>query len=274
MRPLLAAVFPILDRRLRPASPAPIAVGLSGGGDSLALLLVARAWALAHGRQILALTVDHGLNPDSAGWTRVCAETAERLGVGFRALRWTGDKPATGLPAAARAARQALLAEAAREAGAKVLLLGHTADDLAESAAMRAEGSTVQDAREWSPSPAWPEGRGVFLLRPLLAVGRAALRDHLREVGETWIDDPANEDVRFARARARMLRSSPRSGEGDPAEQGGGAGAGSTGKTGIQGMAAGHHAGPTTTLRVAMKKSAWSPPVPGNETSSSRWSHG
>ena len=256
-RVLLQSVFPILDRRLRPASPAPLAVALSGGGDSLALLLITRAWAAVHGRSVIALTVDHGLSPASADWTRLCGETAARLGVGFRALTWTGDKPATGLPAAARAARHALLAEAARQAGARVLLMGHTADDLTESAAMRAEGSTVPDAREWSPSPAWPEGRDVFLLRPLLGVSRATLRDWLREADEPWIDDPANEDVRFARARARHAQSSPRSGEGDHAEHGGGGCAGAPGPTGIQDPAAGVRADPSTALRAVPLPTAW-----------------
>jgi len=164
------------------------------------------------------LTVDHGLNPASEGWTLRCGETAARLGLDFRALRWDGDKPATGLPAAARAARHALLADTAREAGAKVILMGHTADDLTEAAAMRAEGSSVSDPAEWAPSPAWPEGRDVFLLRPMLDVRREALRDRLRGQDETWIDDPANEDVRFARARARKARSSPACWGGGPPE--------------------------------------------------------
>ena len=260
-------VFPILDRRLRPASTAALAVGLSGGGDSLALLLIVKAWADAHGRRVVALTVDHGLNPASAGWTDRCRETAARLGVDFRALVWTGDKPAAGLPAAARQARHALLAEAARELGARELLLGHTADDLSESAAMRAEGSTVSDAREWGPSPAWPEGRGVFLLRPLLGVSRAALRDHLAEAGETWIDDPANEDVRIARARARTAQSSPRSGEGDPAEQGGGTGAGPSGQTGIRDVTAAVRSDPSTTLRVVPLPTLWGGLVLSKSTS-------
>ena len=198
-----------LDRRLRKQVAAPLAVAFSGGGDSLALLLAAKGWADVNGRSVLALTVDHGLNPAAAGWTDRCRETAARIGVGFRALHWTGDKPSTGLPAAARAARHALLADAAREAGAAVILMGHTADDLSEAAAMRVEGSTVPDPAEWSPSPAWPEGRGVFLLRPMLGLRRADIRDWLRARGETWIDDPANEDMRFARARARSTLSSP-----------------------------------------------------------------
>src|SRR6185437_3124426 len=85
--------------------------------------------------------------------------------------------------------------------------MGHTADDLLEAAAMRTEGSTVPDPREWALSPAWPEGRGVFVLRPLLETRRAELREWLSVRGETWIDDPANEDARFARSRARSLLS-------------------------------------------------------------------
>ena len=203
-RPALEAqVHTRLDARLNPVADAPLAVALSGGSDSLALTLIAAGWARGRGRPLLILTVDHGLRPDSAGWTQTCAAHADRLGAAFRALAWTGDKPPAGLPAAARQARHALLAAAAREAGAKVVLMGHTADDLAESAAMRAAGATVPDAREWGPSPVWPEGRGVFLLRPLLGQRRDELRAWLAARGETWIEDPANADLRFARARAR-----------------------------------------------------------------------
>jgi tRNA(Ile)-lysidine synthase len=193
----------ILDDRLLPASPRPLAVAFSGGGDSLALLLAAEAWARRRDRKLLALTVDHRLQPQSRAWTDACAATAARLGVRFEALAWDGGKPAQGLPAAARAARHRLLAAAARRAGARVILIGHTADDLLEASAMRQAGSTTPDPRAWSPSPSWPQGRGVFLLRPLIGVRRAAIRRWLSGRGEGWIDDPANDDPRFARARAR-----------------------------------------------------------------------
>jgi tRNA(Ile)-lysidine synthase len=199
----LGQIQAALDRRLDPGSAAPLAVGFSGGGDSLALLRLTLDWARAHGRPVLSLTVDHQLQPQSAAWTRDAVAKARALGAEARSLVWTGDKPATGLSAAARRARHALLAEATRAAGAKVLLLGHTADDLAEAAAMRAEGSTVSGPRDWAPSPVWPEGRGVMLLRPLLGSRRADLRAWLSGQGETWLDDPANDDPRSARARAR-----------------------------------------------------------------------
>jgi tRNA(Ile)-lysidine synthase len=178
-------------------------VALSGGGDSLALTLIADAWARARGRELVILTVDHRLRPESVFWTRRCAAVAERLGRPFRPLAWEGEKPTTGLPAAARSARHRLLADAARSAGARVLLMGHTADDIAETHAMREAGSTTPNAREWSPSPVWPEGRGVFVLRPMLGQRRADLRAWLEGRDETWIDDPSNDDPRFARSRAR-----------------------------------------------------------------------
>ena len=205
---LLALTGGAFERRLDPDSDAPVAVGFSGGGDSLALLLAARAWTRAAGRRLLALTVDHGLQPQSGAWTRSALATARSLGVESLALAWHGDKPADGLPARARRARHALLAEAARAAGARVILLGHTRDDLMESAQMRAEGSSPGDPREWAPSPVWPEGRGVFLLRPLLGAGRAELRALLSGTGLDWIEDPANDDPAFARARARAAPSS------------------------------------------------------------------
>ncbi len=200
---LEARVGAILDRRLSRNTDAPVALALSGGGDSVALLALAADWAKTNGRKLFALTVDHGLQADSPRWTTVARDAASRVGAEWRGLVWDGVKPATGLPAAARAARHALIADAAREAGAAVVLFGHTRDDVREADRMREEGSTLGHVREWSPSPAWPEGREVFVLRPLLQTSRAALRDHLRARGLDWIEDPANTDLRYARSRAR-----------------------------------------------------------------------
>jgi tRNA(Ile)-lysidine synthase len=206
--PMAPSPPPAFDRWLNGPAGAPLAVALSGGGDSLALLHLAKAWADRAGRRLIALTVDHGLQAASGDWSRFAAERAARLGVPHQVLPWLGAKPERGLPAAARAARQALLAEAARSAGAHVILMGHTADDLLEAETMRAAGASAPSPRAWSPSPAWPEGRGVFVLRPLLDHRRAGLRALLEDIGESWIEDPANDDPRFARtlARRRLTR--------------------------------------------------------------------
>lgn len=198
-----AQVDAVFGRRLLSHDDRPLAVALSGGGDSLALLLLTAAWARANGRRMIALSVDHGLQPESAAWQAFAHDAARRAGAAWTGLSWTGPKPSSGLAAAARRARHGLIADAAREAGASVVLMGHTADDLAESAWMRREGSSLGDPREWAPSPAWPEGRGLMILRPLLGVGRTELRAWLTARGQTWIDDPANADPAHARVRAR-----------------------------------------------------------------------
>jgi len=68
---------------------------------------------------------------------------------------------------------------------------------------MRAHGSTLGELRDWSPSPTWPEGRGLMLFRPLLRERRESLRTWLRARRMDWVEDPANHDERFLRARAR-----------------------------------------------------------------------
>ncbi len=192
-----------LDRRLDPAASCPLAVAFSGGGDSLATLLAATSWGDRVGRNVVALTVDHDLNPQSPGWTADAERMAKRLGASWIGLKWMGDKPTTGLPAAARQARHRLLAQGARAVGARVVLFGHTIDDCAESQLIRQATPGLGYLREWSPSPVWPEGRDLFVLRPLLLARRADLRDWLNGLGLNWIEDPANSDLRYARSRAR-----------------------------------------------------------------------
>lgn len=197
-------MFARLSARLDPGSNRPIAVGLSGGGDSLALLALTCEWAKQAGRPVLALTVDHRLNPQSAEWTQRAGQMARALGADWRSLTWAEARAGSAVQERARLARHTLLAEAAREAGASMLLLGHTANDVAENHWMRDEGTSVGSLREVTPSPVWPQGRGVTLLRPLLAEGREPLRQWLREQGLGWIDDPANLDPQYARIRARQ----------------------------------------------------------------------
>jgi len=183
----------------------------------MALLHLLADWARRRGRRVLAVTVDHGLNPASRAWGQSCRRACAALGVGWTERCWVGDKPTTGLTAAARSARHALIADAAREAGARVVLMAHTADDIAESDWMRERGSTLGHLREWSPSPAWPQGRSLMLLRPMLEERREALRGVLAARGASWIEDPGNADVRFGRSRARsaLAAETPQAGPSD-----------------------------------------------------------
>lgn len=195
-----------LSQYLDAGSDAPIAVGFSGGSDSLAVLVATLAFAKAHGRRVLAMTVDHDLQAASRAWTADCAAMATRLGAEPVALIWKDNRPlgSNGLTALARQARHRLLAKAARQHGARVLVLGHTRSDRAEGDWMRSRGSNLGQLRVWSPSPVWPEGRGLCVLRPLLELTRDDLRAELEAGGLGWIDDPANLDPRYMRSRARQ----------------------------------------------------------------------
>src|SRR5207302_5384391 len=96
------------------AAPA-IVLAVSGGPDSIALMWLAARWrrALANGPRLIAVTVDHGLRSEAAREARLVKRLARSLDLPHRTLRWTGVKPKTGLPAAAREARYRLLAQAA-----------------------------------------------------------------------------------------------------------------------------------------------------------------
>src|ERR1700674_712768 len=97
-----------------------LVLAVSGGPDSIALMWLAARWrgALSRGPHLFAVTVDHGLRAESAREARDVKRLAHALGVSHRTMRWTGEKPNSGVPAAARAARYRLLATVARQNGA------------------------------------------------------------------------------------------------------------------------------------------------------------
>jgi len=183
-------------------SPA-LAVAVSGGSDSLGLGLLLAEWVRERDGRLMVLTVDHGLRVEAAAeCKRVAAIFAAIPNCSAHILRWDGEKPVHGLQAAARTARYALLAEWCRAHGVLHLAVGHTADDQAETVAMRqAHGSGPSGLAGMAALR--PEN-GVRLLRPLLPISRAAIRDWLRMRGRSWIDDPSNELLKFERVRVRQ----------------------------------------------------------------------
>lgn len=180
-----------------------LAVGVSGGADSLGLALLAHDWAVGQGGFILALTVDHGLRPESADEAQRVGHWLAARGIEHRILRWEGVKPSTGIQAAARVARHRLLAERCRDEGILHLALAHHRDDQAETVLLRfARGSGVDGLAGMAPVRA--EG-GVRLIRPLLDLPHARLVATCRAFGQEWIEDPSNRNPAFARARLRAV---------------------------------------------------------------------
>ncbi len=195
------------DKRLNALSPGrKIAVALSGGPDSLALLLHAARWAKRRkGGSVLALTVDHGLRAEAADEARQAGVQARALGVSHRILRWTGAKPSHGIQAAAREARYALMAQACREEGVGELLLAHHLEDQAETFLLRlARGSGVDGLSAMAATRDYDgQAPRLRLLRPLLDVPRARLAASVAKAGLTPAQDPSNEDDRYERVRLR-----------------------------------------------------------------------
>jgi tRNA(Ile)-lysidine synthase len=182
-----------------------LVLAVSGGPDSIALMWLVARWrkALARGPHLLAVTIDHGLRREAAREARDVKRLALMLGVAHRTMRWTGAKPKSGVPAAARAARYQLLARAARSSGASHVFTAHTRDDQAETLLMRllrgsGIGGLAAMARE--------SGReGVFIARPFLNISKSQLIATLETAGVSYADDPTNRDISFTRPRIRKV---------------------------------------------------------------------
>jgi tRNA(Ile)-lysidine synthase len=189
-------------------------LAVSGGADSTALLVLAARWTKRlekrrkHPPKLIAVTIDHGLRPQSAREATAVKRLSRRLGVPHRTLRWRGKKPKTGLQEAARNARYRLLAEAAARAGYDHILTAHTLDDQAETVLFRlARGSGLTGLSAMAHAAAIPAGRemAIFLVRPLLRVAKGRLVATLKAASIDHSEDPTNLDPRFTRTRLRAL---------------------------------------------------------------------
>lgn len=205
--PLTDAEFAALMAACGPFEPAPhIAVALSGGPDSLALTLLLKGWSQTQGGRLTALTVDHGLRAESGDEAAQVADRMRAHGIAHEILTWRGDKPASGLMAAAREARYGLLEDWCRHHDCLHLALGHQLEDQAATFLMRlARGSGLAGlAAMPAVSPDFPRR-----VRPLLQIPRARLKATLRARGQDWIEDPSNDNPAFERTAATDFISGP-----------------------------------------------------------------
>jgi tRNA(Ile)-lysidine synthase len=174
------AIASLLPRCDFPAAGSPVTCAVSGGADSLALLVL----AVEAGCEVAAVHVDHGLRDGSAAEADVVRLAAERLGAGFRAER-VHVAPGPNLEARARAARYAVLPDD--------VLTGHTADDQAETVLLNlVRGSGIDGLAGMGP------GR-----RPLRRLRRAETRALCAALGLEPVADPTNDDPAFRRNRIR-----------------------------------------------------------------------
>lgn len=178
-----------------------LGIAVSGGPDSLALLILAAA---ARPRAIEAASVDHALRPESRAEAEMVAGLCRQLGVPHAVLTvgWAG-KPTTAIQERARGARYDLLADWVSGRALDALVTAHHADDQAETLVMRLNrGSGVRGLAGMRPSANVP-GSAIPLLRPLLGWRRSELETICAAAGLTPAVDPSNEDERYERVRIR-----------------------------------------------------------------------
>jgi tRNA(Ile)-lysidine synthase len=187
----------------------PMLIGLSGGGDSMALCRMASHWAKVTGATLHAASIDHGLRPNSAADSAQAIAWARALGLSGEVVR-LDERPAHGgLQAWARQARYQALASVSRRLGAKLILVGHTWDDQVETVCWRLARQSGLDGlagmAEVAINPFAQLEAPNLLGRPLLGLKRADLRAWLMGEGQEWLEDESNQNLDFARIRTRKL---------------------------------------------------------------------
>ena len=196
---LLAAV----DRALEgaPGRGETLVVGLSGGADSVALTDALASLRRRRGFRLVAAHLDHGLRPGSAEDAAFCHALCEALEVPLRGgsarVRERARSEKGGLEQAARRERYSFLRRVKDDEGASFVAVAHTLDDQAETLLLRLlRGAGATGLAGMRP-------RSGDLLRPLLAVSRARVIEHLHERGLSWREDPTNQDTALLRNRVR-----------------------------------------------------------------------
>ncbi len=185
-----------------------VGLAVSGGPDSMALLLLVDRWFRARKKankltpDIVIFSVDHGLRAAAARECAFVMNKAKALGYKSEILTWEGEVPTSRVQESAREIRYQLLAAACHKHGLKTLLTAHHLDDQAETFLMRlARGSGVDGLCAMAV-----ESRryGLHLLRPLLDLEKTVLLQALQDANWDYIEDPSNDDLRFERVRLRQ----------------------------------------------------------------------
>jgi len=193
----------------RPGPDAPMAIALSGGLDSSALLHLAHDYAQRNKIALFAFHIHHGISPNADAWLAHCERICAELGITFEARRVTLEKKAkSGTEEAARKSRYAALGELCRRHGVNLLLTAHHQDDQAETVLLQLlRGSGTAGLSGMDGANAAPDLLGnpdLVMARPLLPASREQLAAYVAANGIAYVDDESNKDPRFARNALRL----------------------------------------------------------------------
>ena len=195
----------LLALGVAPTAGGPIALAVSGGADSMAMLWLANA---AFPGAVIAATVDHGLRAEAAAEAAMVGDWCQSVGVPHATLTVAAPITGSSIQAGARGARYALLRDWALAADAVAIATAHHADDQAETFLMRAARGSgiaglagIRARREMLAA----SDRPIAIVRPLLGWRRDALRALAEAQGVPFVDDPSNTDEAFDRVRFRRI---------------------------------------------------------------------
>lgn len=179
----------------------PFAVAVSGGADSLALLLLAHEFAQKRESYVVALTVDHDLRPASKEEALTVEKWAQKRGIKHVILKWEGVKPQTRCQEKAREARYRLLTGWCQHNNIRTLLLGHHQQDQEETFLLRLSAGSGLDGLKGMKKRIMRGG--ICCVRPLLEIPKEQIRQLLTDQNHEWIEDPSNLNPRYFRGRLR-----------------------------------------------------------------------
>lgn len=213
---LVPPSFSALMQQAAPFEENPVlAVAVSGGSDSLALIHLANEWAQRQKGRVIALTVEHGLRTASSAEAELVQAWMNEAGIEHHILEWEGEKPTSNIQASAREARYEILVKWCRENAVLHLLTAHHLDDQAETFLLRLQRGSGVDGL--SAMPLIISQQGVRILRPLLSVTKTSLQIFLREKGLEWVEDPSNNNLHYARSHVRQFLQNPFTAAGEEA---------------------------------------------------------
>ena len=177
-----------------------MAVAVSGGVDSVCLL----HWLVEIGADVVCLHVNHGLRAAAETEAKYVCNLCKKLNVPYQEFHWNGEKPTTGVEAAARTARYKMMTDFCHENGIEYLLTAHQADDQIETFLMNlGRGSGVFGL---AAMQSVSERDGIKIVRPLLNVARDELKNYCDTHGIKYFTDEMNNDARYTRVKIRQNR--------------------------------------------------------------------
>lgn len=198
--------FICLDKYKDLLSGKSLAVGVSGGSDSVGLLLVLDKWAKQNGCDVTAITVDHKLRSESTNEADYVAKLCQKIGVKHVTLTWDGEKPTSNIELKAREARYKLIANYCAGNSIKYLLTAHHMDDQAETFFIRLfRGSGIDGLASMQDIN---DLYGLTIVRPFLTVHKQQIKNYLLENNVKWFEDESNSDEKFLRNKIRKFINS------------------------------------------------------------------